>query len=227
MPDRRDAASDEAPTSSSCAPTTPERGRAQLVVAHRARSASPSAFGLDPRDDVQVLTPMHRGPAGTDGAQPGAAGRAQPRRASPRRAAARTLPRRRQGDAAAQRLRQRRLQRRPRRHRAGRAPRRRASCSTSTSTGARCATTPTRSTMLDLAYARQRPQEPGVGVSGRRRPAPHGALRHAVSATCSTRRSRAARSWWCWSAPSKAIRRAVSDADAGQRWTGLAGRLSE
>ena len=45
----------------------------------------PARFGLDPRRDVQVLSPMHRGPAGA-GTQPAAAGRPHPGpRGSPER----------------------------------------------------------------------------------------------------------------------------------------------
>jgi exodeoxyribonuclease V alpha subunit len=44
---------------------TPER--AQELVVRMCTERIPRAFGLDPRRDVQVLSPMHRGPAGTDG----------------------------------------------------------------------------------------------------------------------------------------------------------------
>jgi exodeoxyribonuclease V alpha subunit len=43
----------------------PERAR-ELVV-RMCRERIPRAFGLDPLRDVQVLAPMHRGPAGTEG----------------------------------------------------------------------------------------------------------------------------------------------------------------
>jgi exodeoxyribonuclease V alpha subunit len=43
----------------------PERAR-ELVV-RMCRERIPEAFGFDPRRDVQVLAPMHRGAAGTDG----------------------------------------------------------------------------------------------------------------------------------------------------------------
>ena len=72
------------------------------IVANRL----PRRFGLDPRRDVQVLCPMHRGPAGAaalnerlqEALTPAQPGRA---RAALRRA---RLPRRRQGDPDPQQL---------------------------------------------------------------------------------------------------------------------------
>ena len=95
---------------------------AELVVDIVARRI-PARFGLDPRRDVQVLCPMHRGPAGAgnlnqllqEALTPARDGRA----GTPLRRPG--LPGRRQGHPAAQQLRQghrRRLQRhRRRRHR--------------------------------------------------------------------------------------------------------------
>jgi exodeoxyribonuclease V alpha subunit len=40
--------------------------RARELVVRMCKERIPEAFGLDPVDDVQVLTPMHRGAAGTD-----------------------------------------------------------------------------------------------------------------------------------------------------------------
>ena len=80
----------------------------------------PAKFGIDPRRDIQVLAPMHRGPAGAGALNT----LLQQRSPRPRRAAGaagrRTgLPDRRQGHPDPQQLRQgpgRRLQRHPRRH---------------------------------------------------------------------------------------------------------------
>ena len=86
----------------------PAEETAKLVVDIVARRI-PAKFGLDPVRDVQVLTPMHRGPAGAGNSQRPAARRAHP---ATRRNAGETLrrpgvPRRRQGHPAAQQLQQR------------------------------------------------------------------------------------------------------------------------
>jgi exodeoxyribonuclease V alpha subunit len=44
--------------------TTPEQARD--TIAHLVANRIPRRFGLDPVDDIQVLTPMHRGAAGAD-----------------------------------------------------------------------------------------------------------------------------------------------------------------
>jgi exodeoxyribonuclease V alpha subunit len=44
-----------------------EPERARDMVVRLCRERIPTAFGLDPLRDVQVLAPMHRGPAGTEG----------------------------------------------------------------------------------------------------------------------------------------------------------------
>ena len=95
-----------------CEDTEQTAGLVTDIVARRI----PARFGLDPRRDVQVLCPMHRGPAGAgnlnlllqEALTPYAEGRA---RAALRRAG---VPGRRQGHPAAEQLRQgrrRRLQR--------------------------------------------------------------------------------------------------------------------
>ena len=59
----------------------------------------PRRFGLDPRRDVQVLTPMRRGPLGTGEPEQGAAGAAEPGGTVPCRAGPRESPRRGPGHA--------------------------------------------------------------------------------------------------------------------------------
>ena len=70
------------PTSSCSPPTTPE-ATAELVVDIVARRI-PRRFG-HPAADIQVLTPMHRGPAGAGNLNTAAAGRAHPRAERTRR----------------------------------------------------------------------------------------------------------------------------------------------
>ena len=124
------------------------RARARHGGASCASERIPSAFGLDPMRDVQVLTPMHRGAAGTEGLNRALQEALNPGGAAVEVGGARgaLVARRRQGDAGAQRLRARRVQRRRRRHRRARdATRTTSRSSRSTSTGGACATRPTRS----------------------------------------------------------------------------------
>lgn len=66
----------------------------------------PAKFGLNPRRDVQVLAPMHRGPAGMRPSQRTAPAGHHPRTAGPAREAVRRprLPGRRQGDTDQEQL---------------------------------------------------------------------------------------------------------------------------
>ena len=50
------------------------------TVVHLVTERIPRRFGLDPREDVQVLTPMHKGADRLVQPERGAAGRAQPAR---------------------------------------------------------------------------------------------------------------------------------------------------
>ena len=118
------------------------------------RRACRAATASSPHD-IQVLAPMHRGELGAGEPQPAAAGGAHRRRAEELARGAPHLPRRRQGDAAPQQLRQGGLERRHRRmvRAESERRRRRRAC-------VECASTTARSTYgtdeldeLALAYA--------------------------------------------------------------------------
>ena len=116
---------------------TPEKIVERIVALVRERI--PQRFGLDPLRDVQVLTPMNRSELGTQALNVRLQEALNRRGRTGRGGALRLeLPRRRQGDADAEQLQQRGVQRR---HRPGRAHRRAgARAGQSSSTGAKCPT---------------------------------------------------------------------------------------
>ena len=141
------------------------------------RDRIPAKFGLDPIRDIQILAPMNRCELGTQALKQAAPGGPRaPRSGATGRALRDVLPRRRQGDAAAEQLHPRGLQRRrgpdrpprrgrPRSRRALRRP------------GGRLRP---RRTRRDHAGARMhRPQSARLGVPRRRHPAAHAALQDA------------------------------------------------
>ena len=75
----------------------PEERRSQLLQA--GDRAHPEAVRLRPLDDIQVLTPMHRGVLGLPQPEPGAAGGCSTPTGLPVAEVRLDLPRRRQGDA--------------------------------------------------------------------------------------------------------------------------------
>ena len=131
-----------------------EPAQARDLVVRLVCERIPQRFGLDPLRDVQVLTPMHRGEAGTVGAEPGAAGGAEPAGRTARRLArgGRGYRAGGQGHADQERLRSRRVERRRRhRHQRRRGGRRAAGA---LRRGARGLLRGGRSrTQLELAYA--------------------------------------------------------------------------
>ncbi len=153
----------------------PERARETIV--ELVTSRIPHRFGLDPVRDVQVLTPMNRGPAGAVALNEALQGALNPSGPALARGPA-DLPRGRQGHAAEERLRQERLQRRRgarREHRSrGRVDER-----------------PVRRSRSRLRRGRPRRRHPrlrvhraqvaGQRVSGGRHSTAHDALRHAVA----------------------------------------------
>ena len=91
----------------------PEEGVRKLLAMVQERI--PTRFGLDPMRDVQVLCPMNRGGLGARSLNIELQQRAEPARRDPGRALRLDLLPGRQGHAGRERLRQGRLQRRPRR----------------------------------------------------------------------------------------------------------------
>ena len=139
----------------------PETAAARIVELVKTRI--PQGFGLDAMQDIQVLCPMNRGGAGARSLNIELPGRAQPGGRAQGRALRLDLRAWRQGDADRERLRQGGLQRRHRPcRRCGPGGGRNHRAVRGTRSGLRVR----RAGHAGAGLRRDRPQEPGLGVSG-------------------------------------------------------------
>ena len=150
----------------------PETAAARIVELVKTRI--PKRFGFDAMQDIQVLCPMNRGGAGARSLNMELQARAQSGGRTQGRALRLDLRAGRQGDADRERLRQGGLQRRHRARRRCGSRRRRADRAVR---GARSPLRLRRARHTGAGLCRDRPQEPGLGVSCRGHPGADPALR--------------------------------------------------